>query len=101
MIDNYQVTISLVTLSPLNILYSYQKTLITLLPNYCVGFIKPVSLFITIKYTGTTKIKNLALISNVAVVVVCCLLVKPARLDKHRGPSSAGVERVLQGWREY
>ena len=62
---------------------------------------KTVSLFITIKYTGTTKIKNLALISNVAVVVVCCLLVKPARLDKHRGPSSAGVERVLQGWREY
>ena len=58
---------------------------------------KTVSLFITIKYTGTTKIKNLALISNVAVVVVCCLLVKPARLDKHRGPSSAGVERVLTG----
>ena len=56
---------------------------------------KTVSLFITIKYTGTTKIKNLALISNVAVVVVCCLLVKPARLDKHRGPSSAGVGRVL------
>ena len=58
---------------------------------------KTVSLFITIKYTGTTKIKNLALISNVAVVVVCCLLVKPARLDKHRGPSSAGVGRVLAG----
>ena len=32
---------------------------------------------------------------------MCCPPVEPARLGKHRGPPTAGVERVLLGWREY
>ena len=36
-----------------------------------------------------------------STVCVCCPPVEPARLGKHGEPLTAGVERVLQGWREY
>ena len=42
----------------------------------------------------TSKVKKLSF-SFQCCCCVCCLLVKPARLDIHRGPSSAGVGRVL------